>query len=67
MTEKTEAVKNVLDFVAVFTSLGSFLQILTPVFGLIGAIVGVMRIYEMATGKEFSTLWRKKVDDAEHK
>ena len=67
MTEKTETVKNVLDFVAVFTAVGSFLQILTPVFGLIGAIVGVMRIYEMATGKEFSMLWRKKADDAEHK
>jgi len=67
MTEKTETVKNVLDFVAVFTAIGSFLQILTPVFGLIGAIVGVMRIYEMATGKEFYTLWRKKKDDdAEH-
>ena len=65
MTEKTETVKNVLDFVAVFTAIGSFLQILTPVFGLIGAIVGVMRIYEMATGKEFSMLWRKKADDAE--
>jgi hypothetical protein len=67
MTEKTETVKNVLDFVAVFTAIGSFLQILTPVFGLIGAIVGVMRIYEMATGKEFSMLWRKKAEDAEHK
>ena len=67
MTEKTETVKNVLDFVAVFTAVGSFLQILTPVFGLIGAIVGVMRIYEMATGKEFSMLWRKKAEDAEHK
>jgi hypothetical protein len=66
MTEQTETVKNVLDFVAVFTALGAFLQILTPVFGLIGAIVGVMRIYEMATGKEFSALWRKKADDAEH-
>jgi hypothetical protein len=66
MTEKTESVKNVLDFVAVFTAVGSFLQILTPVFGLIGAIVGVMRIYEMATGKEFSMLWRKKAEDAEH-
>jgi hypothetical protein len=65
MTEQTDNVKNVLDFVAVFTALGSFLQILTPVFGLIGAIVGVMRIYEMATGKEFYTLWRKKADDAE--
>jgi hypothetical protein len=66
MTEHTDNVKNVMDFVAVFTAIGSFLQILTPVFGLIGAIVGVMRIYEMATGKEFYTLWRKKAADAEH-
>jgi hypothetical protein len=66
MTEQTDSVKNVLDIVAVFTTLGTFLNLLTPVFGLIGAIVGAMRIYEMATGKEFSTLWRKKkADDAE--
>jgi flagellar motor component MotA len=63
MTEHTDNVKNVLDIVAVFTTLGTFLNLLTPVFGLIGAVVGVMRIYEMATGKEFSTLWRKKKDD----
>ena len=63
MTEQTDTVKNVLDTVAVFTTLGTFLNLLTPVFGLIGAIVGVMRIYEMATGKEFSSLWRKKKDD----
>jgi hypothetical protein len=67
MTEQTDTLKNVLDIVAVFTTLGTFLNLLTPVFGLIGAIVGVMRIYEMATGKEFSALWRKKkADDAEH-
>ncbi len=67
MTEQTDSVKNVMDIVAVFTTLGTFLNLLTPVFGLIGAIVGVMRIYEMATGKEFSALWRKKkADDAEH-
>jgi hypothetical protein len=67
MTEQTDTVKNVLDIVAVFTTLGTFLNLLTPIFGLIGAIVGVMRIYEMATGKEFSALWRKKkADDAEH-
>jgi hypothetical protein len=54
--------------VAVFTTLGTFLNLLTPIFGLIGAVVGVMRIYEMATGKEFSTLWRKKkADDASEK
>jgi hypothetical protein len=63
MTEQTDTVKNVLDIVAVFTTLGTFLNLLTPVFGLIGAIVGAMRIYEMATGKEFSALWRKKKDD----
>jgi len=68
MTEQTDTVKNMLDIVAVFTTLGTFLNLLTPVFGLIGAVVGVMRIYEMATGKEFSALWRKKkADDAEHK
>ena len=66
MAEQTDTVKNVLDIVAVFTTLGTFLDLLTPVFGLIGAVVGVMRIYEMATGKEFFTLWRKKkADDAE--
>jgi len=66
MTEQTDTVKNMLDIVAVFTTLGTFLNLLTPIFGLIGAIVGVMRIYEMATGKEFSALWRKKkADDAE--
>ena len=67
MTEHTDNVKNVLDIVAVFTTLGTFLNLLTPVFGLVGAVVGVMRIYEMATGKEFYTLLRKKKDgDAEH-
>ena len=63
MTEQTDSVKNVLDIVAVFTTLGTFLDLLTPVFGLIGAVVGVMRIYEMTTGKEFSALFRKKKDD----
>ena len=68
MTEHTDNVKNVLDLVAVFTTLGTFLNLLTPIFGLIGAVVGVMRIYEMATGKEFSMLFsRKKDDDASNK
>ena len=63
MTEQTDNVKNVLDVVAVFSTLGTFLDLLTPVFGFIGAVVGIMRIYEMATGKEFYTLFRKKKDD----
>jgi hypothetical protein len=63
MTEQTDNVKNVMDFVAIFSTFGAFLEMFNPLFALIGAIVGVMRIYEMATGKEFYTLFRKKKDD----
>ena len=67
MTEQTDNVKNVLDFVAIFSTFGAFLEMFNPLFALIGATVGAMRIYEMATGKEFYTLFRKKkADDAEH-
>ena len=64
MTEHTDNVKNILDVVAVFTTVGTFFEVISPVFGFIGAIVGLMRIYEMATGKEFSTLFKRKKDDA---
>jgi hypothetical protein len=64
MTEHTDNVKNVLDVVAIFTTVGTFLEVISPVFGFIGAVVGLMRIYEMATGKEFSTLFKRKKDDA---
>ena len=64
MTEHTDNVKNVLDVVAVFTTVGTFFEVISPVFGFIGAVVGLMRIYEMATGKEFHTLFRRKKDDA---
>ncbi len=65
MSENTDTVKNVLDVVAIFSTVGAFLNMLTPLFGLIGAVVGVMRIYEMATGKDFYRLFRKKkADDA---
>jgi hypothetical protein len=65
MTEQTDNVKNVLDFVAIFSTFGAFLEMFNPLFALIGAIVGVMRIYEMATGKDFYKLFkRKKADDA---
>ena len=65
MTEQTDNVKNVLDFVAIFSTFGAFLEMFNPMFALIGAIVGVMRIYEMATGKNFyKLLKKKKADDA---
>jgi hypothetical protein len=67
MTQHTDTVKNTLDIVSVFATIGSFLQLLTPVFGLIGAIWTLMRIAEMVTGKPFAELVRrKKADDAEH-
>lgn len=56
MTDQHDAVRNVLDVASVFATLGSLLNVLSPIFGLIGAVVGVMRIAEMATGKPFSEL-----------
>ena len=68
MTEHHDAMKDVLDLLAIFSTIGSFLEVISPVFGLIGAVVGVMRIVEMATGKSFAEAvgW-KKADDAERK
>jgi hypothetical protein len=65
MTEHNEHVKNALDVVSLLATIGSFLQVFTPIFGLIGAIWTLMRIAEMVTGKPFSELIkRKKNDDA---
>ena len=68
MGQHQETMKNTLDIVSVFAAIGSFLQLFTPVFGLIGAVWTLMRIAEMITGKPFSEIIRqKKVDDAEQK
>jgi hypothetical protein len=65
MSQNHDAVKNVLDIVSVFATIGAFLQLLTPVFGLIGAIWTLMRIAEMISGRPFAELIRrKKVEDA---
>ena len=66
MTEHQDTVKNTLDIMAIFATFGSFLDVFSPVFGLIGAIVGLMRIVEMVTGKPFSEVigWKKGDDDA---
>jgi hypothetical protein len=66
MSQNHDTVKNALDIVSVVATIGSFLQLLTPVFGLIGAIWTLMRIAEMISGKTFAELIRrKKADDAE--
>ena len=69
MTEHNDTVKSILDVTAIFTTLGAFLEWISPVFGLIGAVVGLMRIVEMVTGKPFSDVFKrkKKDDDASNK
>jgi hypothetical protein len=65
MSQAHDTVKNTLDIISVFAAIGSFLQLLTPVFGLIGAVWTLMRIAEMVTGKPFAELIRRKKQDAE--
>jgi len=63
MTTQSDTVKNTLDIVSLFATVGAFLEMLTPVFGLIGAVWTVMRITEMIAGKPFSELIRRKKGD----
>ena len=65
MSNNHEAAKNTMDILSLFATVGSFLEMLTPVFGLIGAVWTVMRIAEMVTGKPFAELIRRKKPDAE--
>ena len=62
--DKHEMVKNAADIVSVVATIGSFLQVITPLFGLIGAVWTLMRIAEMVTGKPFNEIIRRKKDDA---
>ena len=52
--------KQALDVLSVVAALGSWLNVFTPIFGLIGATWTVMRIAEMVTGKQFHQLIRRK-------
>jgi len=66
MTQHQDTVKQALDVLSVFAAIGSFLNLMTPVFGLIGAVWTLMRIAEMVSGKPFAELIRrKKAEDAE--
>ena len=65
MTAHHDTVKQALDIMAVFAAISSFLQLLTPVFGLIGAVWTLMRIAEMVSGKPFAEMIRRKKSDAE--
>jgi len=65
MSQTHDTAKNVMDVASAFAAIGAFLQLLTPVFGLIGAIWTLMRIAEMVSGKTFAELIRRKKPDAE--
>ena len=64
--DKHEMIKNVADVASVAATLGASLQMLTPLFGLIGATWTVMRIAEMVSGKAFHQLiGRKRSEQSE--
>jgi hypothetical protein len=65
--DKHELVKNAADIVSVVATIGSFLQVITPLFGLIGAVWTLMRIAEMVTGKPFNEIIRRKKDSNDEK
>jgi hypothetical protein len=58
--DKTEMLKQSADVISVIAALGSWLDMFTPIFGLIGATWTVMRIAEMVSGKPFHLLIRRK-------
>ena len=60
MTEHHDTLKHIIDIVAPLAAIGSFLEVISPVFGLIGAVLAIMRIAEMVTGKDFVDLIRRK-------
>ena len=62
MSTQSDTVKNALDIVSLFATVGAFLDMFTPIFGLIGAVWTVMRIAEMIAGKPFAELIRRKKD-----
>ena len=60
MGQHQDTVKNTLDIMAAIAAISSFLQLLTPLFGLIGAVWTLMRIAEMITGKTIADMIRRK-------
>jgi hypothetical protein len=67
MGQHNDTVKHGMDVLAAIAAISSFLQLLTPIFGLIGAVWTLMRIAEMVSGKPFAVLIGRKKDDANAK
>jgi L-lactate permease len=62
MTEHNDTLKHIIDVVAPIAAIGSFFEMISPMFGFIGAVLALMRIAEMVTGKDFVDLIRSKED-----
>jgi hypothetical protein len=59
MSDYHDTVKHIIDVVAPIAAIGSFFEMISPMFGFIGAVLALMRIAEMVTGKDFVELLRK--------
>lgn len=68
MNDTNSSAKSLADIAAVTVSVSAALQMIAPLFGLVGCIWTLMRIAEMVTGKPFHQLLRrgskKENDDA---
>lgn len=60
MNQHDSAAKHATDIVAVLASVSSGLQLIAPVFGLVGCVWTIMRIAEMVTGLPFHEIIRRR-------
>jgi hypothetical protein len=63
MSEHHDTIKSTLDIMSAFTAFMAFLNVLSPLFGLVAMIWTLMRIAEMVTGKPFAEIIRKKKEE----
>jgi hypothetical protein len=61
MNDYHDTVKHIIDIFAPLAAIGSFFEMISPMFGFIGAVLALMRIAEMVTGKDFVDLLRSEV------
>lgn len=60
MSAPDSPAKHAADVVAVLASVSSGLQLIAPVFGLVGCVWTIMRIAEMVTGIPFHEIIRRR-------
>lgn len=60
MSEHHDTLKHVLDWAAIVTALGTFVELLPALAAGLSIVWTLMRIAEMLTGKDFVDLIRRK-------